>query len=95
MGLLAFPCWTLRTDECAACVIDNSIMVFSSVERATSFLNSRLNGRGELKLVSRQSMRQLAVDLRGQGVDGIRLDPQPDGSGGGQSPLSELSPEFS
>jgi hypothetical protein len=95
MPRIAFPFWTLRTEDSSDCQLDREVVAFSSFERATAYLNAQLAGRGELNLVSRQSMRRLVAELQKRNLEGIRLDPAPEGTDGEQLPLAELAAEFS
>jgi hypothetical protein len=94
MASIAFPFWTLRKSDSSLNRLDDDVLAFSSAEAATAYLTAQLGGRGELKLVSRQSMRQLVTDFQRQKLTGLRVDPQPDGSGGRRVPLADLLAEF-
>jgi hypothetical protein len=90
MAHVVFPFWILRTTDLSPSKIDLDVVAFSSVERATAYLNAQMAGRGELKLVSRQSMRRLIAELQQQKLLGLRLDPASDGTGGDPISLAEL-----
>jgi hypothetical protein len=94
------PFWVLMPEkvenpaEHAECGTADLPIAFSTTPAMSDYLAARgkggSGGSWGMRLVTQGSLMFLIADLHQHGSRGVCLDPEPDGSGGTEIPLSEL-----
>jgi hypothetical protein len=87
-----FPFWVLMPNESTAAAPERGTfpLAFSETAAISDYMSPRKTRDGKMRLVNHQTLLLFVADLHRFGLAGIRLDPQSDGSGGTEVPISEL-----
>jgi hypothetical protein len=91
--LFRFPFFTIYRDSQSVLnpLMPQHALTFSSVEKATGFMQQRGITDWEFKVINRFNLHEFTDDLRRQGLTGVCYDPDSDGSGGESVSIEELA----
>jgi hypothetical protein len=87
-----FPLWVFMPVESAAPSAEHGIcpLAFSETAAISDYMSPRKARDGKMRLVNHHTLLLFVADLHRLGFAGIRLDPEPDGTGGTEVAISEL-----
>jgi hypothetical protein len=97
MDALRFPFWAITRGNSATlpasqpCDSPDHVVAFSSTTMLAVYLADQMSGSWTVSAIRQQSeLRSFVAELDRDGATGICLDPESDGSGGTNIPMSKL-----
>ena len=96
--MLQLPLWTVtehihisEPDQQVPCDQPGTVLAFTTAAKMLAFMSNNVGGEWKMAMAQdRAGLIILIADFHRAGVQGLCLDPEQDGSGGKQVPLTEL-----